>query len=210
LKKAVDAAAGNLVLSAATSGSGRKRKVSMKEVSQKNPVQVRRCGYAKSGFVFYFVRCRGRKALAEYLTRLPDTPKYTAKDAPYGYCHSHYSDTLGGDIIPEAYNGRLFTVNIVVAACGLTPREERRHWYHEIGHAVAYFRESHACFMTEELGENDFAAENAKIDEAFEEAPAMCNEFLCECLDIMQAGRDDAASSGLPFVMPWLNEKGTK
>lgn len=178
----------------------------MKELSKDNPVQIRRSGYAGSGFVFYFVRCLDRKALAQFAAGLPHGPVYTAEDAPYGLTHTFTADTLEG-IIPEAHDGRLWSAYIMVAECFdkedcLTPVQRRRHWYHEIGHTVDFFCQA----LTNKFAHGPYGSctPRAELNEYFTEAPALCNEFLCECLDIMLRGSVEDACSGLPQIMPWI------
>ena len=177
----------------------------MKELTEDSLYDIRRCGYANSGFVFYFVRCHSRKALGDYVAKLPGGVKFEAGKEPYGYSYSRWTEALPGTL-PEAHGPSLWEAYIIVAASGIierdeliTPREERRHWYHEIGHtAEAFADEYDASYDT-------FLSNPRVMQEPATEAAAYCNEFLGDALDLFLSGSDEPASSGLPFIMPWCD-----
>ena len=172
----------------------------MKELTKDSPYEIRRCGYSGSGFVFYFVRCHSRKALGDYVAKLPNGKRFKKGEEPYGYSYSHWTTTLPGTL-PESHDGALWEAHIIVAECGVlehgeivTKQEERRHWYHEIGHTVDAFMDAYGDAVT---------VEEVCADKVVE-SPAYCNEFLCESLDLFLSGTDAPAASGLPFIMPWI------
>ena len=180
----------------------------MKELTQESPYDIRRCGYANSGFVFYFVRCHSRKALGDYVAKLPNGKRFESKKEPYGYSYSRQTVVLPGTL-PEAHGADLWEAHIIVAESGviengeaISQREERRHWYHEIGHTVESFCDVFDAYNW------DFMCRNTGNREGTVEASAYCNEFLCDALDQFLAGSSAPAMSGLPFIMPWCNTKG--
>jgi hypothetical protein len=186
----------------------------MKETCDTATVRVRRSGYEGSGFVFYFARCKDRKALAAYVARLPGGAKFKGEGAPYGYSYSRFTEALP-DVMPESFNGGLWEAHMIVVAAGgkdkVTPAEERRIWHHEVGHVVESFAEAYEhnvlpSYMR--LVADGKAA--AVLKESPSEAPAYCNEFLCECVDLVLMGSDAEAKSGLPNVMPWCKAGGAK
>lgn len=169
----------------------------MKELTKESPYEIRRCGYAGSGFVFYFVRCHTRKALGDYVAKLPGGRRFKKGEEPYGYSYSRWTTALPGTL-PEARGGALWEAYMIVAEHGVlergeavTPREERRHWYHEIGHVAESFAQ--AYFDTDGC-----------YQDGSDEAAAYCNEFLGDALDRFLACDDSPAESGLPFIMPWI------
>lgn len=176
----------------------------MKELTQDSPYDIRRCGYAGSGFVFYFVRCRTRKALGDYVAKLSNGARFKKGKEPYGYSYSRWTTALPGTL-PEAHNGALWEAYMIVAEHGVlergeavTPQEERRHWYHEIGHTSENFAKAFNWIL------DSFLLRPMVMLEPATEAAAYCNEFLCESLDLFLSGTDAPASSGLPFIMPWI------
>ena len=182
----------------------------MKEAYDSASVRVRRSGYEGSGFVFYFARCKDRKALAAYVSSLPGGEKLRGQDIPYGYSLSRATTVLPG-VIPEAAGTHLWEAHMAVVAAGgkdkVTPVAERRHWHHEIGHTVEWFAAAHS----EEVDRHTSMIQSASVKyEGTVEASAYCNEFLCECVDLMLMGSEAGAESGLPFVMPWCRAGGGK
>jgi len=180
----------------------------MKELSKSHPVQVYRSGYADSGFVFYFVRCRDRKTLADYVAKLPGGEQFEKDGEPFGFSYTGSIAVLPG-VIPEADGTDLWVAYMVVVGGGvidhgvtITAEDERRHWYHEIGHVVENFVEAHSTAVDKHLHDDWKGARY----EGTVEAAAYCNEFLCGSLDAFYASSDAGAKSGLPFVMPWCEE----
>jgi hypothetical protein len=112
--------------------------------------------------------------------------------------------------MPEADGTRLWEVHMAVVGGGIVDRgvaitaeDERRHWYHEIGHAVEFFRDAHCSAVVLHFGDE---ATREKESEGTVEASAYCNEFLCGSLDAFYAGSDAGAKSGMPLIMPWCKE----
>jgi hypothetical protein len=170
--------------------------------NEANRYRIRRCGYNGSGFVFYFVRCADAKALADYVAKLPGGKVFSKDEegrGPNGYCYSLGREATP-EIIPEGFAGSVYETHIL-AVENDDARVERRHWYHEIGHAVNSCVDSHIRMLDVcDTKDGDYE------DGDYEEAPAYFNEFLLESLDLFLAGSAEPTVSGLPFVMPWITE----
>lgn len=166
----------------------------MKEASDKKTV-VKLHGYKCSGFAFYFVSCHDREALKEYALRTPGNERFFENgNLPFGLSYCSKIDVLDG-IIPEAKGTELWAGYMLVARTDkkypLSTRDVRRHWHHEIGHAVEMFQSQYFY----DLPECDH--------ETCNEAAAYCTEFLEECLDGLFGTWSTPPMSGLPLVFPW-------
>ena len=172
-------------------------------VTKANPVYHRRTGYHDSGYAFHFVRCLDKAALRKYVMSVPGVRREpwfdgAAEAAPEAFTVMSVSATLPG-LIPEAAERLVCEIHMCVIEQD-DPRVERRHWNHEIGHAVhfaygAYDRVMDARWMV--------ADEHPDLCAEF---PAYCTEYLCETLDWLLGGERFTVESGFPFLFPWLGE----
>ena len=159
-----------------------------------------RTGYHGTGFAFHFVRCANQGAFVRFVKGIRGIRRekwFDCKDpaaVPGGFSAAIPDSVLGG-VIFEAAGSFVCDVYIVVDASQgsadgspALAADERRVWYHEIGHAVAF---------VSRMWDDALAGKGAKPTEAKRaELPAYANEFLCETLDMFLAGRETAAVSG--------------
>lgn len=171
--------------------------------------EARRTGYKGTGFAFTFVRCPTAKDLEAYVSKLPGVPaqEWFGRPAqrPAGFTTMYASGVL--PIIEEAVDEYLCDINIVVVACD-NPREERRHWYHEIGHAVEFAKEKYwYAFKTGNKKQHEATKKDYSllIDSLMPEFSAYCTEYLCDAYDAWRSGA--ICESGFLRLFPWLEEK---
>jgi len=171
--------------------------------AKKDNVTTRMTGYDGSGFVFYFVRCSSRKALADYLkathTTAPEGADIRTIDA---IAVTSRTDVLRGiishaaPVSPTSANDFIVESHLVVVG-DADPVLERRRWYHEIGHVVDWCAQHAACIRRE----YGIKAEGQCSDE---ETKALFNEFLLDVLDKFLANSPERGESGLETAMPWI------
>lgn len=151
-----------------------------------------RFGYGGSGLSFRFVEFTDRRQMAAYIESKFGGPAFNPEALPYAYTAETETEATLVGTVPEADSaGNVREFVMMVAGDPedpLTLREARRHWHHEIGHAVDYAAE----YVRHEYGVADG------------ELPAYLTEFLCDALDGF-LGEDYklyVPESGLPFVLP--------
>lgn len=153
-----------------------------------------RFGYNGSGLSFRFVEFTDRKQMVAHIESKFGRPVLNPKALPYAYTAETETEATLVGTVPEADSaGNVREFVMMVAGDPedpLTPREARRHWHHEIGHAVDYAAE----YVRREYGVADG------------ELPAYLTEFLCDALDgfLGEAYKLYVPESGLPFVLPHI------
>jgi hypothetical protein len=153
-----------------------------------------RFGYNGSGLSFRFVEFTDRKQMVAHIESKFGRPVLNPKALPYAYTAETGTEATLVGTVPEADSaGNVREFVMMVAGDPedpLTPREARRHWHHEIGHAVDYAAE----YVRREYGVADG------------ELPAYLTEFLCDALDgfLGEAYKLYVPESGLPFVLPHI------
>lgn len=153
-----------------------------------------RFGYNGSGLSFRFVEFTDRKQMVAHIESKFGRPVLNPKALPYAYTAETGTEATLVGTVPEADSaGNVREFVMMVAGDPedpLTPREARRHWHHEIGHAVDYAAE----YVRHEYGVADG------------ELPAYLTEFLCDALDgfLGEAYKLYVPESGLPFVLPHI------
>jgi hypothetical protein len=153
-----------------------------------------RFGYNGSGLSFRFVEFTDRKRMAAYIKSKFGGPALNPKALPYAYTVETGTEATLIGTVPEAdSDGDVREFVMMVAGDPedpLTLREARRHWHHEIGHAVDYA----TAYVRHEYGVKD------------DELPAYLAEFLCDALDgfLGEDYRRYVPESGLPFVLPHM------
>lgn len=166
------------------------------------PVSVTRHGYAKSGIVLYLARCRNREALREYVSKvLPLSPRFADDAIPFAFSIVHLDAAMDG-VVEEARDGLVLVCHLVVVGDDegeVNMTEENRSWNHEVGHLGYFFGTwgyPRLCsvFGYPPPGEADKS-----------EAAAYMTEYAMECVtrDFCEG---PAVSSGLPFVLPWMED----
>lgn len=151
-----------------------------------------RFSYGGSGLSFRFVEFTDRERMAAYIKSKFGGPALNPAALPYAYTAETGTEATLVGMVPEA-DGAGNVREFVMMVAGdpedpLTLREARRHWHHEIGHAVDYAAE----YVRHEYGV------------AGGELPAYLTEFLCDALDGF-LGEDYklyVPESGLPFALP--------
>lgn len=153
-----------------------------------------RFGYNGSGLSFRFVEFTDRKQMVAHIESKFGRPVLNPKALPYAYTAETETEATLVGTVPEADSaGNVREFVMMVAGDPedpLTLREARRHWHHEIGHAVDYAAE----YVRHEYGVADG------------ELPAYLTEFLCDALDgfLGEAYKLYVPESGLPFVLPHI------
>jgi hypothetical protein len=153
-----------------------------------------RFGYNGSGLSFRFVEFTDRKQMVAHIESKFGRPVLNPKALPYAYTAETGTEATLVGTVPEADSaGNVREFVMMVAGDPedpLTLREARRHWHHEIGHAVDYAAE----YVRHEYGVADG------------ELPAYLTEFLCDALDgfLGEAYKLYVPESGLPFVLPHI------
>lgn len=153
-----------------------------------------RFGYNGSGLSFRFVEFTDRRQMVAHIESKFGRPVLNPKALPYAYTAETETEATLVGTVPEAdSDGNVREFVMMVAGDPedpLTPRETRRHWHHEIGHAVDYAAE----YVRHEYGVAD------------DELPAYLTEFLCDALDgfLGEAYKLYVPESGLPFVLPHI------
>lgn len=153
-----------------------------------------RFGYNGSGLSFRFVEFTDRKQMVAHIESKFGRPVLNPKALPYAYTAETGTEATLVGTVPEADSaGNVREFVMMVAGDPedpLTLREARRHWHHEIGHAVDYAAE----YVRREYGVADG------------ELPAYLTEFLCDALDgfLGEAYKLYVPESGLPFVLPHI------
>ena len=153
-----------------------------------------RFGYSGSGLSFRFVEFTDRKRMVAHIKSKFGRPALNPKALPYAYTVETETEATLVGTIPEADSaGNVREFVMMVAGDPedpLTLRETRRHWHHEIGHAVDYATE----YVRYAYGVTDG------------ELPAYLAEFLCDALDgfLGEAYKLYVPESGLPFVLPHM------
>jgi hypothetical protein len=179
-----------------------------------NFTSYREFGYANSGFLFRFVRCTSEEALVDYVAWLPHGNKLSMADAPGGYSYTRYLNdhSLVTSIKRNGFGVAGTFVSYIIAVANPDIGEERRNWYHEIGHIVANSTSAHKRLtsdLAESLGFSEVMAKYPLLPIPGiligEEVPAYFNEFLCECLDLFLSSSKEPTSSGLPYILPWMS-----
>lgn len=151
-----------------------------------------RFGYNGSGLSFRFVEFTDRRQMVAHIESKFGRPVLNPKALPYAYTAETETEATLVGTVPEADSaGNVREFVMMVAGDPedpLTLREARRHWHHEIGHAVDYAAE----YVRREYGVADG------------ELPAYLTEFLCDALDgfLGEDYRRYVPESGLPFVLP--------
>lgn len=151
-----------------------------------------RFGYGGSGLSFRFVEFTDRRQMVAHIESKFGRPVLNPKALPYAYTAETETEATLVGTVPEADSaGNVREFVMMVAGDPedpLTLREARRHWHHEIGHAVDYAAE----YVRHEYGVADG------------ELPAYLTEFLCDALDgfLGEDYRRYVPESGLPFVLP--------
>lgn len=151
-----------------------------------------RFGYNGSGLSFRFVEFTDRRQMVAHIESKFGRPVLNPKALPYAYTAETETEATLVGAVPEADSaGNVREFVMMVAGDPedpLTLREARRHWHHEIGHAVDYAAE----YVRREYGVADG------------ELPAYLTEFLCDALDgfLGEDYRRYVPESGLPFVLP--------
>ena len=151
-----------------------------------------RFGYSGSGLSFRFVEFADRERMVAHIESKFGRPALSPKSLPYAYTVETETEATLVGTVPEA-DGAGNVREFVMMVAGdpedpLTLRETRRHWHHEIGHAVDYATE----YVRYAYGVTD------------SELPAYLAEFLCDALDgfLGEAYELYVPESGLPFVLP--------
>lgn len=153
-----------------------------------------RFGYNGSGLSFRFVEFTDRRQMVAYIESKFGRPVLNPKALPYAYTAETETEATLVGTVPEADSaGNVREFVMMVAGDPedpLTLREARRHWHHEIGHAVDYAAE----YVRHEYGVADG------------ELPAYLTEFLCDALDgfLGEDYKRYVPESGLPFVLPHI------
>lgn len=153
-----------------------------------------RFGYNGSGLSFRFVEFTDRRQMVAHIESKFGRPVLNPKALPYAYTAETGTEATLVGTVPEADSaGNVREFVMMVAGDPedpLTLREARRHWHHEIGHAVDYAAE----YVRHEYGVAD------------DELPAYLTEFLCDALDgfLGEAYKLYVPESGLPFVLPHI------
>lgn len=177
--------------------------------SRESSVNVFSFGFPGSGFQFYLVRCRTKKDLASYVSRLEGGAKFTAANAPYAYSYSKTLNVLDG-VLPEANGTRLWVAYLIVVTDDddgpISYRDELRHWAHEIGHTLESFAEEYTNVLSEYYATR---ATCVAMREPATEAVAYCSELLFDAVMLFVSAKDHLTPSqpmsGIKRVMPWVD-----
>lgn len=176
-------------------------------LSDEKPVQQRRLGWNHSGFVFHFHRCLDKAALRRVIRGIDGVlyePWFDTEcedKIPVGFTVRSQAPVLP-HTFPEADDGFLCEIHIAVVASD-DAAEERRHWFHECGHAGHY---AENAFMGR-LGAYHFAttSEAESFTHAVTEFPAQCSEVLCQAALAMAEEDPGLIRSGFADCLPWLH-----
>lgn len=174
------------------------------ELSVESPVKSLRLGYPGSGFSFYLTRCGDADAFVKHVRATgldpmadydPEKPEDTA---PVAKCYPLYGQVLPG-IMEESAGTGLCEIHLVVIAQE-DPRQEIRHWRHEIGHAASFATEAFPSLCASKAYSLGVPHNVVAVAIANIETGAYVTEFLCEVLDLALARSTDSPASGLPFL----------
>lgn len=177
----------------------------------------RRVGYAGSGFVFHFVRCRDKETLRKYtrdVVKAPFQPWFAdsakAEKIPEAYSVSIQVRVLPGTITEAV--GDFVCESWILVVKQDDARTERRHWNHECGHVCDWARNgfgpaTQAAVIVHQGGPGT-ANWYLGFTQRAQEFAGYCNELLCEAAESMVSGSETPVESGFPFLMPWLSKEG--
>jgi len=167
-------------------------------LSADEPVKSLRLGYPGTGYSFYLTRCLDKKAFVAHVrgTHLDD--HQTLEDAPVAKCYLLYGCVLPGTMEEAAVDALCEIHLVVIAQDDLT--SERRHWYHEIGHAADFAKQAFPALCARKTYAAGIPHDPAKVAAAQVEVSAYVTEFLSEAIVQALAGPVTFVASGLPLV----------
>lgn len=171
-------------------------------------VETYHTGYPGSGFYFHFERCVGRKVYQDAVREVyPNVVTKKLLDSD-GFTICERDEVLRG-ILPQSApvsdnSSTHFIVDVhIIVPATADGTDERRRWYHEIGHAVDFCAQHMAIVRRDHC----IKAEGQCSDE---ETRALLTEFLMGSLNSFLNGGEVQASSGLLDAMPWAAKSEVK
>lgn len=183
----------------------------MKELSKVRPLAEMRKGYRGSGYSFHFVRLSTKKSLRAYAEAIRNgVPEgwFDTGELPVSLTVCTVETVLPG-IIPESaptHDGASLLCDVyIMVVQNSDPAVERRHWYHEVGHAVDFAKKFYPAIF--QAGPSPDVSE-ARYGLYCTEFSGYCNEYVCGLLDAFLSGDTEPVKSGFPFLFPWLNDGG--